>query len=69
MTNMRINHDADSKRLIEKYGVKPSSGKAKHWKHVQGDQPWRPTKKQLKKGSKMRLAPAPQTWLEIHRDF
>ncbi len=62
---MRINHDADSKRLIEKYGVKPSNGKAKHWKRVQGDQPWRPTKK----GGKMHLAPAPQTWLEIHRDF
>lgn len=66
---MRVNHDANVKRLIEKYGVKPSSGKAKHWKRVQGDQPWRPTKKQLKQGGKMRLAPAPQTWLEKHRDF
>lgn len=66
---MRVNHDANIKKLVEKYGVKPPGGKAKHWKRIQGDQPWRPSKKQLKQGGKMRLAPAPQTWLEKHRDF
>jgi len=62
----RVNHDADTKRLVDKYGVKPA-GRA--WKKLATGGKITSTKRaaQVKSSTKRKHLPK-RTWLEVHRE-